>query len=90
MELYKRLQQACADAGAAYRRYISSEQAVQAQRESFRWAQQKLAIGAMSSYDYSQAKIRLEQAQTTLLQAKFEYLFKSKILDYYRGEPLKL
>ena len=41
-------------------------------------------------FDFNDAKTRMEKAESELVQAKYEFVFRSKILDFYRGRPLEL
>jgi outer membrane protein len=86
--LYKNIAQAYANARAALNKYASSKASVEASELSFNLAQQKFNLGAISAFDFNNAKNRLVAAQSTLLQAKFDYLFKLKVLDFYQGKPL--
>ncbi len=88
--LFKDIQQAYADAIAAYKKYQASEKALVAMEESFRYTQEKYEVGLVNTVDYNAAKNQLAQTESDLLQAKYEYIFKTKILDFYRGIPLKL
>jgi outer membrane protein len=86
--LYKNIAQAYANARAALNKYISSKASVEASQQSFDFAQQKFNVGAISAFDFNQAKTRLVTAQSNLVQSKFDYLFKLKVLDFYQGKPL--
>jgi len=86
--LYKNIAQAFANARAALNKYVASKASVEASQESFNYAQQKFNLGAISAFDFNSAKSRLANAQSNLLQAKFDYLFKLKVLDFYMGKPL--
>ncbi len=86
--LFKNIAQAYANAKAAYNKYEASKMSVEAAAESFRYAQQKFDAGAISAFDYSNAKNRLFAAESNLLQAKYDYIFKMKVIDYYQGIPL--
>jgi outer membrane protein len=88
--LYKEIQQAVADAAAAYNKYKASEHNVTAMQESFRYTQQKLEVGAVTATDYTVAKNNLFRAQSDMLQAKYQYVFQVKIIDFYKGNPLVL
>ena len=88
--LYKEIQQAQADAAASLKKYIASTKAVTSVEESFRYTEQRYEAGIMNFVDYSTAKTRLISAQADLLQAKFEYIFKTKVLDFYSGQPITL
>lgn len=87
-QLRRNIDQAWADAQAALQRYRSSEQAVRAAQEAFRYAEDRFNNGASNAIDYGTAKNRLTQAQANLLQARFDYLLKLKVLDFYQGKPL--
>jgi outer membrane protein len=88
--LYKAIAQAYANARAAMNKYKSSQASVDAATESFKYAEQKFNAGAINSFDFTTAKNRLFAAESNLLQAKYDYIFKLKVLDYYQGKPLTL
>jgi outer membrane protein len=90
LQLRKTIQQAYADAKAAMNNYQASTIGVNAARESFRYAEQKFTVGALNSVDYNNSKKDLEKAESDLLSAKYEFIFKSTVLDFYMGKPLSL
>jgi outer membrane protein len=87
--LYKTIAQAFANARAALNKYNANKASVDASEQSFFYAQQKYNVGAISTFDYNNAKTRLQNAQGNLVQAKYDYVFKLKVLDYYQGKELK-
>jgi len=87
--LYKSIAQAHANARAALNKYNASKLSVEAATESFNYAQQKFNAGVISALDFSTAKNRLFAAESNMLQAKYDYVFKLKVLDYYQGKPLE-
>lgn len=87
--LYKTIAQAYANAKAALNKYNANKASVEAAEQSFQFAQQKYNVGAISTFDYNNAKTRLQSAQSNLVQAKYDYVFKLKVLDYYQGKELK-
>lgn len=89
-QLYKDIQQAFADASAAMKKYAASMKAVTSTEESFRYTEQKFNVGMVTPVDYNAAKTQLLNAQSDMSQAKYEFIFKSKVLDFYRGVPLNL
>ena len=89
-QLYKNIQQAYADASASLKKYAASQKAVQSMQESFRYTEQKFDVGLVTSVDYNASKNQLLKAQSDLAQSKYEYIFKTKVLDFYRGMPLSL
>ena len=88
--LYKEIQQAYADAVAALKKYRASQKALVAMEESFNYMQEKYNVGLLSNVDYNVAKNQLIKTKSDLLQAKYDYIFKTNILNFYRGEPIKL
>ncbi len=90
LALRKEIQQAYADALAAYNKYISSSEAVNSYKESFRYTEQKFNVGIVNSVDYNVAKTDYMRAQSDLIQSKYEYILRNKILDFYKGIPIEL
>ncbi len=88
--LQKTIEQAYADAIAALQKYTSANQKVQAQEESFKYTEQKFDVGMVTSYDYNNSKKDLTSAQSELLQAKYDFIFKTTILDFYMGNPIRI
>ncbi len=89
-ELRKNIEQKYHDAIAAYKTYNASKFTVESLSEAFKYTEEKFNVGMVNSVDYSLAKIKLTQAQSQFLQAKYDYIFKTKILDFYMGIPLTL
>ncbi len=89
-QLLKEIQQAFADASASLNRFNATEKSVKALEEAFRYAEQKFNVGLLTSLDYNIAKNNLTKARSEMLQAKYNYIFNSRILDFYRGIPIDL
>ena len=89
-QLYKSIQQAFTDANGSLKKFFASQKAVASMEEAFRYAEQKLEVGLVTAVEYSQAKTQLLSAQSEMAQAKYEYVFKTKVLDFYKGVPLTL
>ena len=60
-----------------------------ASEESFKLMSEKYENGKANAVEYNEAKQNLMKAQSDELQAKYEYLFRTKILDFYKGEPIE-
>ncbi len=88
--LRKDIQQAYVDARSSYNKYLSSEEAVSSFKESFRYTEKKFNVGLVNSVDYNVSKTDFTRAQSDLLQSKYEYLLRTKILDFYKGIPIEL
>ena len=89
-QLYKTIQQSYADAVAALKKYSASMKAVVSMEESFRYTEQKFNVGMVTPVDYNAAKTQLLAAQSDMAQSKYEFIFKTKVLDFYKGLPLNL
>ena len=87
--LYKEIQQAWYNALAAESKYNSSEVAVKANEESFRLMSEKFNNGKATFVEYNESKLNLTKALSDKLQAKYDYLFRTKILDFYKGEIIE-
>ncbi len=88
--LYKTIQQSYADAVAALKKFSASMKAVTSMEESFRYTEQKFNVGMVTPVDYNAAKTQLLAAQSDMAQSKYEFIFKTKVLDFYKGLPLNL
>jgi outer membrane protein len=88
--LRKDIEQAYTNALAALNSYISSEKAVKSTEEAFRYTEEKFNVGMINTVEYNQSKNYLTVAQSELLQARYEYIFRAKILDFYNGVQIEL
>jgi outer membrane protein len=89
-DLRKLIEQAYADAVASLKKFNSSQEKVKAQEESFKYTSQKFDVGMLTSFDYNNSKKDLTKAQSDLLQAKYDFIFKTTILDFYVGNPIRI
>lgn len=88
--LYKEIQQAHRAAVAAESRYRSSEQVLTAARAAWEATELRYEAGRSTAYELSEAQTLLFSGEADLLQAKYESLFQTKILDFYRGVPIEI
>jgi len=84
------IEKAFADANAAFKRFKSTEKGLKSLQEAFDYAQKRFDVGMINAVDYNIAKTNLYRAQSDLVKAKFDYIFRIKILDFYQGKPLTL
>ncbi|MGL5273147.1 MAG: TolC family protein, partial [Phocaeicola sp.] len=75
---------------AAESKYKSSVSAAQSSESSFKLMAQKYETGISNATEYNEARTRWLMALSDQIQAKYEYLFRTKILDFYKGVPLSL
>lgn len=88
--LRKQIEQAWYNATAARAKYRSAESARRSADTAFDYARRSAEAGRSTIYDFSEAKTRLERADAEAAQARYELLFRCKVLDYYAGRPLTL
>jgi outer membrane protein len=88
--LYKEIQQAHANALAAEAKYRSATEATAAAEDAFALSTAKYENGKASVTEYNEARTRLAKARSDKAQAACEYLFQSRLLDFYRGGALEL
>ncbi len=88
--LYKSIQQARTQAIAAMDNYKANLQALESMEEAFRYTEQKYQVGLVDILEYKTAKNQLNQTKSDLAQAKYEFIFRTKILDFYKGEQITL
>jgi outer membrane protein len=88
--LRKDIEQSYTNALAAFKRYVANQKTVVSSKEAFRYTEEKFNVGMINSVEYNQSKNNLSKAQSDLLQAKYEYIFRTKILDFYNGQAIDL
>ncbi|MFN8887586.1 MAG: TolC family protein [Cyclobacteriaceae bacterium] len=76
------------DATAAAKTFASSAKAVKAREEAFRMTKQRFDAGAANYVDYQVSENNLFQAKSDQVRAKYDLIFKKKVLDFYQGKPI--
>lgn len=89
-QLYQEIQQAYADVVAAHENFIATEVALESIEESFRHMSQRFEVGMVTTVEFNQALNQLTITQSELLRAKYEYLFKTNVLEFYMGNEISL
>jgi len=77
------------DALAAAKTYTSTLKQVAAREEAFRMTRQRFDLGAVPYVEYQVAENNLFQAKSDLVRAKYDFILKKKVLDFYQGKPLE-
>ena len=88
--LSKTITQAVLDLNAAVKRYASTQQTYQADKDAFDVIQQRYNVGLVNSLDYNTSLTNYNKAQTDMIEAKYEVVFRSKVIDYYLGNTITL
>lgn len=84
------VQQALADAKAASKNYQAAKKSRDAQSAAYTNATKQYDLGAINSFDYVNSRALLDNAEISLIIAKYDYLFKAKVVDFYMGRPISL
>ncbi len=88
-QLRQIIESAYTDALAASKAFQASQRQVDALEESFRVTEKRYNLGAVNFVDYQIAQNNLFGARSDLVRTKYDFIFKTKILDFYQGNPLK-
>ncbi|GHA59054.1 TolC family protein [Pontibacter akesuensis] len=86
--LRQTIEQAYVDAIAAQRRYVAAKEQLRAAEKNYGNARLRLDAGVINTVDFNIIANSYRAAQSNLLQAKYEYTFKQKVLDFYQGEDI--
>ncbi|RYZ49967.1 MAG: TolC family protein [Chitinophagaceae bacterium] len=85
VQLRQQVEQAHLSMTNAYERYKALLEQVAAYRTSFKAAEARLAAGVGTTVDYIIAKSNLDRADINLINAKYDFVLRKKILDYYQN-----
>lgn len=88
LDLEADVYQALVDAQGALKAYEAALIALEAQEQANAYATERFAVGLTNAFDFSQAKARFENAQTEVVRAKYDYIFKLKVIELYFGIPV--
>ena len=88
LQLRQQIETAYTNLLAASNRYRATDFSVSSLERAFRAAESRFNAGAINAVDYSLAKLRYDNARAQLVQAKYDYVFRTKILDFYQNKPL--
>lgn len=88
--LYKEIQQAYYNATASQEKYIASDKSVISSKEAFSYAEERYAAGKSTVFEYNEAKTRYALSLAEQTQSKYNFIFRAKILDFYKGVPISL
>lgn len=90
LDLERNVYTAFTDAKGAMNAFESAKIALVAREEAFNYAKERFAVGLMNSFDYNQAQLLYATAQSDLLRAKYDYIFRVKVVELYFGIPITL
>ena len=88
--LSKVIYQAVWDLRAAEKKFISTTQTYKANKDAFNITQQRFTVGLVNSLDYNTSLTNLNKSQFDMISAQYQLIFRSKVIDYYLGNPITL
>ncbi|MGM0932084.1 MAG: TolC family protein [Bacteroidota bacterium] len=88
LDLEANVYQAYVDARGAFEAYEAALVAADAQEQAYDYATQRYDVGLTNAFDYSQSKLRYENAQREVVRTKYDYIFKLKVIELYFGVPV--
>lgn len=88
IDLERNVFTAFTDTKAAKESYEAALQTLEARALSFNYAKDRYEVGLINVFDFNQAQTLLVNAQSEVLRTKYDYIFRTKILEFYFGIPL--
>jgi len=84
------VERAVADLRAASKSYDAAQSAYEAAQVAYDNTEKQYNLGSSSSFEFFQSQQRLQSAQLQKNVAKYDYIFRQKIVDFYLGNPITL
>ena len=88
LNLEANIQRAFTDAQAAFKAFDAAKKSLKSQTLAFNNSKERYDIGAMTAFDLEQSRVQLINAESSLINAKYDFVFKTKVLDFYMGKSL--
>ena len=88
--LYKEIETAYLNAVSSQEKYKAAQEAIKSTSESFNYAKERYETGKSTVFEFNDARSKFIQSQSQEIQAKYDFIFRTKILDFYNGIPIKL
>lgn len=88
LDLERTVYTAFTDANGAFNSYESAVTALEARENAFNYAKERYDVGMMNAFDFNQAQTLYANAQSEVLRTKYDYIFRTKIVEFYFGIPI--
>ena len=88
LDLERNIYTAYADAKGAMETYLATVEMLKAREEAFRYTTERYENGMATAFDYNQSQTLLVNTKSDLLRTKYDYLFRTRILEFYFGIPI--
>lgn len=87
LDLESTVYQAYVDAKGALKSYEAAQLSLESQELAYDYAKERYNVGLTNAFDFSQSKLRYDNSRIELNRAKYDYIFKLKVLELYFGIP---
>ena len=87
LDLESTIYQAYVDAKGSYKAFVAAEKALESQELAYQYAKDRYDVGLTNAFDFSQSKTRYDNTKIEANRAKYDYIFKLKVLELYFGIP---
>jgi len=88
LDLETNVYQAYNDVINAKKSFEAAQKTLEARKQAFSFSKERYEVGLLNTFDFSQSSIALDNAQSDVLRTKYDYIFRTKILEFYFGIPL--
>jgi len=88
LDLERNIYQAYNDVSNAKKAFEAAQKTLEARKQALDFSKARYEVGLLNAFDFSQSTIAFENAQSEVLRTKYDYIFRTKILEFYFGIPL--
>lgn len=88
LDLEANIQRAYTDAQASLKAFVAAKKSLSSQELAFNNVKERFDIGSVNTFELEQARVQLINAQSSLINAKYDFVFKTKVLDFYMGKSI--
>lgn len=89
LDLERNVYTAFSDAKGALNSYEAAVAALESRELAFEYARERYNVGMMNAFDFNQAQTLLANAQSEVIRAKYDYIFRVKVVEFYFGIPIR-
>ena len=89
LDLESNVYQAYVDVKGALKAYEASQTALESQELAYDYAKERYDVGLTNAFDFSQSKLRFDNAKIEVNRTKYDYIFKLKVLELFFGVDAK-
>lgn len=90
LELETAINQAYVDVTTFSKAYEAAEKNLEAREVAYQYQKDRFDVGLLNAFDFGQSQARLDDARANVIQSKYNYIFRLKILEFYFGLPIQL